>query len=555
MQADENSISALPSNFFVNNLLATMAITNDKPTAKKILCDNCDNEDAVAKNRCNECGIFLCQYCTEFHKRSRSTKQHRIYTMEDLKSSIGAQNVAEKVRCSKHKEEVMKLFCKTCQTTICRDCTIVDHRTHEYDFIEEVAVEEKKYLESKLNEVKQRKDRVAQGLVNLDNFNKRLNERYASTTAEINEHFDELANAVESRRKELLEKASTFTKLKQKQIAAQSEVLEMALASCESSIEFTEQAFKNGNDTQILSMEKYILQSLDQLKAVKDQTNPCVTENMVLIIPASAPKAKETLLNEFDVDVTDASPDYCQTSFTGDERVFHSGKQYSISLICNDENNQRLRYGNQIIKPSFPGLEVTDVAVTDNKDGSYNIAFCPRQVGMLKFEVSINGIPAPKCSLTKQVEWALWDAYGNGAITNDGLTMNGGQGYCRRLGYCCFESGIHIWKVQVSCEQNYDYEDFNDGYFDDDYTVEVGIIDYEEITKNVLGNQKKWVESSYVDYNENISLTLDMENKTLMVEVNSSYDGRRVNTYKFNALRVLPFFACYSPNISISLQR
>ena len=46
----------------------------------------------------------------------------------------------------------------------------------------------------------------------------------------------------------------------------------MDLPSCESSIGFTEQAFESDNNVQILSMEKYILQSLDQLKAVKDET-------------------------------------------------------------------------------------------------------------------------------------------------------------------------------------------------------------------------------------------------------------------------------------------
>ena len=77
----------------------------------------------------------------------------------------------------------------------------------------------------------------------------------------------------------------------------------MALASCESSIEFTEHAFKNGNDVQILSMEKYILQSFEQLKTVKDQTEPCVTQNMVFIIPSSVQETNETLLTKYEVDV------------------------------------------------------------------------------------------------------------------------------------------------------------------------------------------------------------------------------------------------------------
>ena len=379
-----------------------MALTNDKPSAKKIVCDNCDSEDA-AQGRCNECGIFLCQYCTESHKRSRPTKHHELVTMEQLKSNPGPQNIAEKIRCPKHKEEVIKLFCKTCQTTICRDCTIVDHQGHKYGFVEEVAVEEKRHLQSNLNEVKQRKIRVVQGIVNLKKFNESLEATKTSTVSEISQHFDQLVKAVESRKREMMEKATSITNSKQKQIRAQLEVLEVALASCESSIEFTEQAFKNGNDVQILSMEKYILQSLEQLKAVKDQTKPCVTVDMVFIIPSSAQGKKKELLIDYDVDDAVANPESCTASFQETEATFNAGKQYSITLICHDKNNRRLKYGGPDIKPSFTGMEVSDVAVTDNKDSSYTIRFSPRQVGMLKFEVSINGTPAPKCSLTKQV--------------------------------------------------------------------------------------------------------------------------------------------------------
>ena len=277
-----------------------MAITNDEPTGKKIPCDNCDSEDAV-QNRCNECAIFLCQYCTEFHKRSRSTREHKVFTIEELKSTIGAPKVAKKLRCSKHKEEVIKLFCKTCQTTICRDCTIVDHQGHKYGFVEDVAEEEKQKMQNDLNEVKQRKGRVVQGIVNLKKFDESLEAKKNSTISEINQHFRELATTLELRRTEMVEKAVSITNTKQKQVQAQLEILEVALASCESSIEFTEQAFTNGNDTQILSMEKYILQSLEQLKTANDQTEPCVAENMIFFIPASVLDKKEDLFNDYDV--------------------------------------------------------------------------------------------------------------------------------------------------------------------------------------------------------------------------------------------------------------
>ena len=114
---------------------------------------------------------------------------------------------------------------------------------------------------------------MAQGVVALKEFNERLETMKNSTILEINEHFSELTKAVELRKTEMVVKVISIANSKQKQIQGQLEALEVALVSCESSIEFTEQAFKNGDDTQILSMEKYILQSLEQLQTVSDQTS------------------------------------------------------------------------------------------------------------------------------------------------------------------------------------------------------------------------------------------------------------------------------------------
>ena len=590
----------MPSNFFINNLLATMALTDDKPTAKKILCDNCDSEDA-AQSRCNECGVFLCQFCTESHKRYRSTKHHEVLSMKELKSNPAPQTIAEKMRCSKHKEEMIKLFCKTCQTTICRDCTIVDHQGHRYGFVEEVAVDEKQKINEDLNRVKERKTKLVEGIANLTKFNESLDAKKKSTISEIHQHFDELT-------KEMVEKATSLTNSKQKEVRAQLEVLEMALASCESSIEFTEEAFKNGNDVQILSMEKYILQSLEQLKAVKDQTEPCVTQVMEFVIPSSVQKPKKPLITKYDVHVAVADPanckasfqeyenckasfkedesrkvsfkedenrmvsykeekkrkgsskqrkvslkdlkhEDCKSSFTGNKTVLDVGKKSFIKLICNDRKNRRMTHGGQVIKPSFTGLCVSDVAVNDNDDGSYTISFCPVQGGMLQFEVSINEIPAPNCSLTKQVKWFISGVHGSGDITNGGLTMNGvghvGQ-YVWRIGSCSFESEVHTWKVQIiSCNQNSNYNSFNYG----NHTAEIGILDCDEINADIANSKKKWVYRRSLSYhnrniNEILSLTLDMENRTLNIQCNN---------YQFSARRVSPFFACNSPYLSISL--
>ena len=529
-----------------------MALANDKPTAKKIVCDSCDSGDA-AQSRCNHCGIFLCQFCTDFHKRSRSMKHHKLLTMNELKSNPGPQSIAEKIRCPKHKDEIIKLFCKTCQTTICRDCIIIDHRQHEYEFVEEVAVKEKEKMNVSLNEVKQKKDRVVQGIETLKKLNEGLEAKKKSTVAEVTQHFDELLKATESRKNEMVEKATALTNAKQKQIQTEMEVLEMALASCNSSIEFTEQAFKNGNDVQILSMEKYILQSLEQLKTVKDQTKPLVTKDMGFVIPPSAQETNEKFLNEYDIDVTVVNPENCQAAFGCEEKMFIAENLYSVTFICLGKENQKLRYGSQDIQTLFTGVEVSDVSTIDNKDGSFIINFRPRRGGILKFEVSINGIPAPNCSLTKQVTWVISNAYGKGVITNAGRTMKGTgvrkakkrlAEYCWRLGGCNFESGVHTWTIEM----------FKSGSACAE--AEVGIIDNNEIdgvTNKAISN-RKWVVKHCPNRGctDHIYLTLDMEKRSLNVLITTT-DESWAQDFEFTAHHVSPFFSCSSPNVSISL--
>jgi hypothetical protein len=164
---------------------------------------------------------------------------------------------------------------------------------------------------------------------------------------------------------------------------------------------------------------------------------------------------------------------------------------------------------------------------------------------MLKFEVSINGTPAPKCSLTKQVKWVISDAHGKGPITNGGCTMRGDGSYCCRVGGCYFDSGVHTWKVRLS----------ND--FFGPLSVEVGIIDYDEINADMAQSEKKCVHKHSVPLNfgaaGDISFNLDMEKRTLNVKVNSSPYGSGTYSYQFTARRVSPFFACNSPGLFINL--
>ena len=200
--------------------------------------------------------------------------------------------------------------------------------------------------------------------------------------------------------------------------------------------------------------------------------------------------------------------------------------------------------------------------------------------------MSINGKPAPKCSLKKEVKWVISDRYGSGNITNGGNTMNGlsTNQYSFRIGWCVFESGVHTWKVELRYESRYNnlrdkvrnshsgnFRRDNDRMFcrnydgiygsnykvDDDFvdykeaTGEVGIIDSDEINTDIANSQNKWVYQFCLDYaycTETVFLTLDMEKKTLETRGNFG-----VTNYQFTSSRVIPFFSSNSSCLSLHL--
>jgi hypothetical protein len=519
-----------------------MTLTDEKKD-QKIQCDNCTDENSAA-TRCEECAVFLCSYCSEFHKKSRPTKHHVLTTLQELRSGAGPLSVAEKIRCVKHKEELIKLYCKTCQSTICRDCTIVEHRTHDYGFIEDVAVGQKEILKRNMKEVQQRQATLQRGIASLKLFDQSLVDENALVVAQVTSHFEELQRIVVSKKSELLSKASSLTNLKRKQIQAQIEALEVALASCKSSIEFTEKAFKNGNDVQVLSMQKYILQSLQDLKKVKDVTQPSVTRDLRFSTPWSIEDTDKNFLSYFAVDDSVADPDQCQAEFADEGEHLKRDQQTSLKVICFDKNKRRIKNGGQRVQAYISGVEYDDATIQDNKDGTHTVNVTPRRGGTLKFEATIDGRPAPRCSLTKDVTWVFSNDHGSGELSDGSLRVRSSNiDWCWRIGECSFKSGVHSWKVLLKRNEQPTYvrghraRQVNKGRFGTQ-SCGVGVT-------STADNTGAYIHQVNCQPGEEVTVTvtLNIPNKCLYFVVESNYadtseietiiDGQQVWPYVF----------------------
>ena len=89
----------------------------------------------------------LCAPCTKQHQRMKKQfPGHKVSTLEELKEG-GAEEILiqepSHEACKVHKQP-MSMYCYDCDTLICRDCTIKDHRDHNYEFVLVAAPKTKK---------------------------------------------------------------------------------------------------------------------------------------------------------------------------------------------------------------------------------------------------------------------------------------------------------------------------------------------------------------------------------------------------------------------------
>ena len=255
-------VDGLSTSFTINNLLELLRIhecSEEAPT-ESIKCtsgldDDPQGNPAVA--RCLTCSDYLCKSCYQVHQKQRLSKNHVIKTLEEIKQSdktTGARSLHTRQHCPEHEEEVLKLYCKTCKKVICRDCALVTHKEHSYAFIRQVRTDMQKRLVEQISKVHVKEIEFQSYQRYVENLLKISNEAAKSSEMKVNEAMNNLIEAIEVRRAQLLKEIEIVHKSELMSIAAESKSLELSLLRLSDSIRFTQQLIDKGDDVEVTAV-------------------------------------------------------------------------------------------------------------------------------------------------------------------------------------------------------------------------------------------------------------------------------------------------------------
>ncbi|XP_071084616.1 uncharacterized protein [Haliotis cracherodii] len=157
---------------------------------------------------CQECEVFLCEYCQNMHSSVKFTKNHVLQNFTDMEPT--ASNIP--TFCGIHKHNSLYLVDKSCKKLICARCRIEVHADHEVEKIDVVADTIRKQLDHHKKELSKLQIRQQSHMGSI-RLRSELTDRTHKTLKErIGHSFQKLRSQLDQRERELLVDLESHTK-------------------------------------------------------------------------------------------------------------------------------------------------------------------------------------------------------------------------------------------------------------------------------------------------------------------------------------------------------
>ncbi|XP_034019704.1 transcription intermediary factor 1-alpha isoform X2 [Thalassophryne amazonica] len=247
-------------NFFVKDSAEVPSSTVEKTSQVCISCE--DNTEATGY--CVECVEFLCVTCIEAHQRVKFTRDHTIRQKEEMSPAVGL-STQKPVFCDIHKQEPLKLFCETCDRLTCRDCQLLKHKDHNYQFLEDAYRNHKQNLENMTQQLQEKRKAIEEVSSCIGTGLQQVEENRKAVTNEIKKSICNLIMEINRKGKILVNQLEALTKDHELTLKKQQEDVNSLRRHLDHVISFTKWATASHSGTALLYCKRLILLQIHYL--------------------------------------------------------------------------------------------------------------------------------------------------------------------------------------------------------------------------------------------------------------------------------------------------
>lgn len=407
-----------PVNFVLNNLANEAALATDNPQ-NVVRCDSCDSKDERVTMHCDECYLFLCNFCATAHRRMSATRAHHITSVQKIRSKSNNPSfvLPRPCFCAVHLKKQILYFCKTCQLAVCRECVLADHREHTLQRPGEVYKEVKSTITSMTDKIKKKRKKMQKSVSSLQEAITKIEKHSSKIRSAIEEFFETLLMAVRQRMKTLLAELKERIDGQINKLQDQKLKLEVAAKVAQNCCAFTESALSRGTDVELISVSHVIVKRLAEFQkeecpspVIPCDQNLCFTADGVddLIEIVSSLGELEDAFQPTDPALSTVTDTALQVTV---------GQVSRVGVTAFNQKGFRQTKGGDVVSAQLDFSNSSHLSgdnlgfkynVHDNDDGLYTVAFLINKPGSYQMYVSINGHPVQGSPLGITVNPSDW---------------------------------------------------------------------------------------------------------------------------------------------------
>ncbi|EZA57526.1 B-box type zinc finger protein ncl-1 [Ooceraea biroi] len=225
-------------------------------------CKSTAEADAVA--RCFDCANFLCPNCVMAHQFMLCFEGHRLSNLGNPKLETVGNGVHF---CSRHKQEILKYFCRNCTVPVCKECTLSEHTAplHDCAHISEVGTQQLEAMARTLQECRAKTVDARAVVKQADHHAARLQVQYHKAQNEINDTFQFYRSMLEERKQELLKELESVFSSKQISLSVVGQRANEMADKIQQTCDFVERVTKVTTVTDLLMVKKILDSKLQML--------------------------------------------------------------------------------------------------------------------------------------------------------------------------------------------------------------------------------------------------------------------------------------------------
>ena len=302
--------------------------------------------------------------------------------------------------CLQHKREITRYLCFSCEACICPICIAEDHRNHEFELLEKAAHEDKTYIISGVETIKEQANMFRAVIGKFEKTcddveiiimvaKQEVSQAAEHTIAKIRQEEGTLLQFLEVTRRKRLDRINSTKK-----------EVESLIKQLNQAAEFAENVVQRSSSMDIMQSKETLKKKFEELRGVK------------------VPKHHQTTFAKFNANhqqnlklgfirVTNDEANATESKLEGLDQTLQAGVEAEFTLCPKTSEGKMSKQADLKDGVDFliePANDVTNVIVSEKEDGNLQLKFTPKVPGAYSIEVKINGDKLPTCPFTAQVK-------------------------------------------------------------------------------------------------------------------------------------------------------